>query len=73
VVSSRRITCADAWAKLARDGWRRRSLLHGCYTIDLDVGTGRSINRWLPETGTQSRQFQDQPSRSLKRPSAQSR
>ena len=38
VVYRRRITCADAVATLAHDGCRRRSLLHGCYMVDLGAG-----------------------------------
>jgi hypothetical protein len=44
-------------ANLACDGYRRRSLLHGCYTVDL-VGAGRRANQWLPGTGTQNLQLQ---------------
>jgi hypothetical protein len=49
-----RITCANAVAKLARDGCGRRSLLHGCYTDDLDGGAGCRPSSWLPGTGTQN-------------------
>ena len=41
VVCTGRITCADVVVKLARDGCRRKPLLHGCYTVDLDAGVGR--------------------------------
>ena len=40
------ITCADAVAKPVRDGCRRTSLLHGCYTADLDVGARRCPGQW---------------------------
>ncbi len=43
---ARWITCADAVAKLVRDGCRRTSLLHGCYTADLDVGARRCPGQW---------------------------
>src|SRR3712207_2462981 len=34
VVCTKQLPCADAVAKRARDGGRRKSLLHGCYTVD---------------------------------------
>jgi hypothetical protein len=37
-VCTRRITCVDALATLAREGGGRRSLLHGCYTSTCDTG-----------------------------------
>jgi hypothetical protein len=49
----RRVTCADGVAKLAHDGHRRRSLLHDCYTVYLDmVDTGRYTDHETLESGT---------------------
>ncbi len=56
LVCGRRLTCVDAVAKLARDGCRRRSLLHDCYTVDLDVVRSSSIG--LPGVGTLNPLFQ---------------
>jgi hypothetical protein len=50
VVCARWITWADAVAKLVRDGCRRTSLLHGCYTADFYVGARRCPANGPPGT-----------------------
>ncbi len=48
MVCASRITCADVVAKRARDRGGRRSLLHGSYVGDLDVGAGYVSDQWAP-------------------------